>query len=162
VTDADLPARSRVVQDCLRAAGLDSTIRELPDSTRTAADAASALGCDVGAIARSLVFLADDSPLLVMTSGAHRVDTDVVARHLGVQTVKQASAKQVRVVTGQPVGGVAPVGHPQPIRTLIDADLQAHATLWVAGGTPNTVMPLSFDQLVRLTGGQVVTVTPGQ
>ena len=99
--DRDLPERSRIVQQHLRDAGLTAQVRELPDSTRTAAEAASALGCDVGAIASSLLFLADDQPLLVMTSGRHRVDTALLAKNVGADEVRMASAKQVRAVTGQ-------------------------------------------------------------
>ncbi|WP_292698501.1 YbaK/EbsC family protein, partial [Microbacterium sp. 69-10] len=107
-----LPERSQIVQQHLDAAGIASRVRELPESTRTAADAASALDCEVGAIASSLVFIADDQPILVMTSGRHRVDITVLARQLGAQSVAMAPAKVVRNVTGQAIGGVSPVGHP--------------------------------------------------
>jgi len=156
--DQHLPERSRIVQQHLTDAGIVSQVRELPDSTRTAADAASALGCEVGAIASSLLFLADDEPVLVMTSGRHRVDTDILAAELGASTIVMASAKQVRAITGQAIGGVAPVGHPAPIRTVIDTSLNDYETIWAAGGTPHTVMPLTFDQLTALTRGTHVRV----
>ncbi len=156
--DQHLPERSRIVQQHLTEAGIVSQVRELPDSTRTAADAAAALGCEVGAIASSLLFLADDEPVLVMTSGRHRVDTDILAAELGASTIVMASAKQVRAITGQAIGGVAPVGHPAPIRTVIDASLNDYETIWAAGGTPHTVMPLTFDQLTALTRGTHVRV----
>jgi prolyl-tRNA editing enzyme YbaK/EbsC (Cys-tRNA(Pro) deacylase) len=156
--DQHLPERSRIVQQHLTDAGIVSQVRELPDSTRTAADAASALGCEVGAIASSLLFLADDEPVLVMTSGRHRVDTDILAAELGASTIVMASAKQVRAITGQAIGGVAPVGHPVPIRTVIDTSLNDYETIWAAGGTPHTVMPLTFDHLTALTRGTHVRV----
>lgn len=154
----NLPERSRIVQQHLADAGIASQVRGLPDSTRTAADAASALGCAVGAIASSLLFLADDEPVLVMTSGRHRVDTDILAAQLEAATIVMASAKQVRAITGQAIGGVAPVGHPAPIRTVIDTALTDYETIWAAGGTPHTVMPLTFEQLAALTGGSPVRV----
>jgi prolyl-tRNA editing enzyme YbaK/EbsC (Cys-tRNA(Pro) deacylase) len=156
--DPQLPARSQIVQQHLIDAGVNATVRELPDSTRTAAEAAAALGCDVGAIASSLVFLADGEPLLVMTSGGHRVDTGVLAKETGADEVSMASARQVRDITGQAIGGVAPVGHPARVRTLIDEALRSYATVWAAAGTPHTVMPLAFDDLVTLTGGAICRV----
>lgn len=153
-----LPERSRLVRDHLTAAGLDIPIRVLPDSARTAQQAAAALGCEVGAIANSLVFVADDEPLLVMTSGGHRVDTDVLAGSIGAASVSMAPAALVREVTGQAIGGVAPVGHPAPLRTVLDAALQGFPQLWAAAGHPHTVMPLTFAQLRELTGGETVAV----
>ena len=158
VDHEDLPARSRVVQQHLLDAGLDVRVRELPASTRTAAEAAAALGCEVGAIASSLVFMADGLPLLVMTSGRHRVDLALVADQVGAGAIVMATAQQVRDVTGQAIGGVAPVGHPAPVRTVVDEALREHATVWVAGGTPRTIVPLTVDQLVALTDGQELTV----
>jgi prolyl-tRNA editing enzyme YbaK/EbsC (Cys-tRNA(Pro) deacylase) len=157
-TDRGLPARSRIVQQHVTDAGLTALVRELPDSTRTAAAAASALGCEVGAIANSLVFLADGEPLLVMTSGRHRVDTNVLARSAGAGAVAMATAAEVRTATGQAIGGVAPVGHPAPLRTLVDKALRDYDTVWSAAGTPNTVIPLTFDDLVGLTSGEVCQV----
>ncbi len=156
--EGQLPARSQIVQQHLIDAGVTAQVRVLPDSARTAAEAAAALGCDVGAIASSLVFLADGEPLLVMTSGRHRVDTGVLAKEAGADEVVMASAKQVRDVTGQAIGGVAPVGHPAPVRTVIDEALREYPTVWAAGGTPHAVMPLTFDELVLLTGGTVLRV----
>ena len=102
--------------------------------------------------------MADDSPLLVMASGAHRVDTDRVAQLVGALKVRLAPAKAVAKLTGQVVGGVAPVGHPNPIRTLVDSTLEKWDEIWAAGGTPRTVFPLTFAELVRITGGQVCEV----
>lgn len=156
--DQQLPARSRIVQQQMAAAGLTARVRQLPDSARTAAQAADALGCEVGAIASSLVFLADGEPLLVMTSGRHRVDTVLLAANVGALDITMASANEVRRITGQAIGGVAPVGHPAPVRTVIDEALRDTPVLWAAAGTPHTVMPLTFDELVTATGGVPVKV----
>lgn len=137
---------------------MTARVRELPDSTRTAAEAAAALGCEVGAIAGSLLFLADDEPLLVLTSGRHRVQPDVLAEQVGATTIEMATAEQVRAVTGQAIGGVAPVGHPAPVRTVIDLALSDHGTIWAAAGTPRAVVPLTVEQLAALTGGRQVRV----
>ena len=154
----ELPARSRLVAEKLREHGIAGEIRVMPDAASTAALAAAALGVEVGAIANSLVFLADGEPLLVMTSGAHRVDTAALAERLGVERIARASPDQVREATGQAIGGVAPTGHPAPLRTVIDEALAAHPALWAAGGTPHTLFPLTFDELVRLTGAPVLAV----
>ncbi|MFE2108112.1 YbaK/EbsC family protein, partial [Kitasatospora sp. NPDC059463] len=151
--DTSLPSRSRAVADALAEAGLPGEIRVLPDSARTAAEAAAALGCEVGAIANSLVFVCDGAPLLVMTSGAHRVDTAFLARVLGTGPITRASAAQVREATGQAIGGVAPVGHPAPLRTVVDTDLAGYALLWAAAGHPHTVVPMTYEELLKLTGG---------
>ena len=128
-------------------------VRVLPESAPTAAAAAAQLGCEVGAIANSLVFSADGAPLLVMTSGAHRVDTSRVAALVGAAVVSRADAKSVRAWTGQVIGGVGPVGHPAPIRTLVDVWLAKYDVVWAAGGHPHTVFPTSYDELLRITGG---------
>lgn len=155
---AHLPARSRLVHDSLRAAGITGEIVVLPDAASTAALAAAALGIEVGAIANSLVFWSDGEPLLVMTSGAHRVDTAALAARLGRDSIKRATPDQVREATGQAIGGVAPTGHPSSLVTIIDEDLAHFDQIWAAGGTPHTVFPLTYDELVRLTGGTVAKV----
>ena len=154
----DLPSRSRIVHESLRAAGIPGDIIVLPDAASTAALAAAALGVEVGAIANSLVFWSDGEPLLVTTSGAHRVDTAALAERTGRTEIKRASVEQVRSATGQAIGGVAPTGHPSRLATFIDEDLAQYDEIWAAGGTPHTVFPLTFDELVRLTGGTVVAV----
>jgi prolyl-tRNA editing enzyme YbaK/EbsC (Cys-tRNA(Pro) deacylase) len=137
----------------LRDLGVVGSVRELPASAPTATTAAEQLGCEVGAIANSLIFDADDAPLLIMTSGAHRVDTAAVASLLGVAAVRRASPEAVRTWTGQAIGGVGPVGHPAPIRTLVDTWLATYDVIWAAAGHPHTVFPTSFEELVRITGG---------
>jgi prolyl-tRNA editing enzyme YbaK/EbsC (Cys-tRNA(Pro) deacylase) len=134
----------------LRVAG---SVVELPDPAPTAAAAAAQLGCEVGAIANSLVFSADDEPLLVLTSGAHRVDTVQVAEIVEAQNVTRATPDFVRKVTGQPIGGVAPVGHPKPLRTLVDVWLFTFDVVWASAGHPHTVFPTTYDELLRITGG---------
>lgn len=155
---SSLPPRSRLVHDALRAAGIAGEIVVLPDAASTAVLAAEALGVEVGAIANSLVFWSDGEPLLVMTSGAHRVDTTALAARLGRESIRRATPEQVRDATGQAIGGVAPTGHPAPLTTVVDEDLAQYPEIWAAGGTPHTVFPLTFDELVRLTGGTVSKV----
>jgi len=137
----------------LRNLGVAGEVRELPEPAPTAATAAAQLGCEVGAIANSLIFSADGAPLLVMTSGAHRVDTTRVASLVGVSSVGRADARSVRTWTGQAIGGVAPVGHPSPIRTLVDTWLDKYDVIWAAGGHPHTVFPTSYAELIRITNG---------
>lgn len=155
----NLPATSQVVAAALRAAGVEPAIQELPDSARTAADAARALECPVAAIANSLVFVCDDAPLLIMTSGANRVDTDAVAARMGTGPILRAKPDVVRAATGQAIGGVAPVGHPAPITTVVDETLAEQSTIWAAGGTPHTLFPTTYDDLVAMTEGRPLRVT---
>ncbi len=151
------PAVSAVTT-ALRAAGAPGEVRELPSSARTAALAAEQLGVAVGAIANSLVFEAAGAPLLIMTSGAHRVNTAQVARLLGVPALNRADPEFVRRHTGQAIGGVAPVGHPEPIGTLVDIALAAFDVVWAAAGHPSTVFPTTYDELLRITGGTAAEV----
>ncbi|GAA4500336.1 YbaK/EbsC family protein [Actinoallomurus oryzae] len=137
----------------LRELGATGEVRELPEAAPTAVAAAAQLGCEVGAIANSLIFAADGEPLLVLTSGAHRVDTAKVAALIGATKVKRADPEFVRAATGHPIGGVAPVGHPRPVRTLVDKWLAEHEVVWAAAGHPHTIFPTSYDELVRITGG---------
>jgi prolyl-tRNA editing enzyme YbaK/EbsC (Cys-tRNA(Pro) deacylase) len=143
----------QAVQEALSLADARGAIRMLPDAVHTAAAAAAALGVEVGQIANSLIFDADAEPLLVLTSGAHRVDTAKVAALVGATAVRRATPEFVREHTGQPIGGVAPVGHPKPIRTLVDTALAGYDEVWAAGGIPPAVFPTTFDELVRITAG---------
>ncbi|WP_300014901.1 YbaK/EbsC family protein [Pseudonocardia sp.] len=144
------------------AAGADpvrvARLQVLPDAVTTAAAAAAALGVEVGQIANSLVFEmttqgGDGEPLLVLTSGAHRVDTGKVAALLAVQRVRRATPEFVRAATGQAIGGVAPLGHPVPLRTLVDRALEAFDEVWAAAGIPHSVFPSTFAELRAVTGG---------
>jgi prolyl-tRNA editing enzyme YbaK/EbsC (Cys-tRNA(Pro) deacylase) len=144
--------------DVLKSLGVTGEVRELPEPAPTAAAAAKQLGCEAGAIANSLVFAADGAPLLVMTSGAHRVDTGLVASLVGASEVARADARSVREWTGQAIGGVAPVAHPAPIRTLVDNWLSKYDVVWAAAGHPHTVFPTSFEELIRITAGTAADV----
>lgn len=141
------------VRDALENAGLTTEIVILDEAVHTAAAAAAALGVEVGQIANSLIFDADGEPLLVLTSGAHRVDTTKVAASLGVAKLRRATPEFVRRHTGQAIGGVAPLGHPKPVRTLVDVDLERYPVIWAAGGVPRSVFPLTYPDLVRITAG---------
>jgi prolyl-tRNA editing enzyme YbaK/EbsC (Cys-tRNA(Pro) deacylase) len=146
------------VATALRERGCDAEVRELSDSARTAAEAAATLGVDVAQIANSLLFAADGDPVLVLASGGHRVDVDKVAALLGVRAVTRADPDLVRRATGFPIGGVAPVGHPEPLRTLVDTALAGYDVIWAAAGTPHTVFPTTYDELVRVTAGEPADV----
>jgi prolyl-tRNA editing enzyme YbaK/EbsC (Cys-tRNA(Pro) deacylase) len=130
----------------------------LDADVRTAVQAAAALEVTVGAIANSLVFDADGEPLLVLTSGAHRADTAMLAALLPASHVRMADPDFVRSHTGQPIGGVAPVGHPRSIRTLVDDQLRHHPVVWAAAGHPKAVFPTTFEELLALTGGRAAAV----
>lgn len=158
MSTSEFSQRTRIVLESVRDAGLTTVVRELSDSAHTAVDAARLLGCDVGAIASSLLFIADGTPVLVMTSGSHRVNTSTLATALDAADVHMATAKEVRTITGQPIGGVAPTGHAQPIATIVDAALSDYEQVWTAAGTPDTVMPLTFSGLLSLTNGVVETI----
>ena len=130
----------------------------LPDSVHTAALAAEALGCEVGAIANSLLFDADGAPVLILTSGAHRVDTAKVAAELGVTRLGRAKPEFVREHTGQVIGGVSPIAHPAPVPTYIDPWLTKYDEVWAAAGHPSAVFSSTYDELVRLTGATPIDV----
>jgi prolyl-tRNA editing enzyme YbaK/EbsC (Cys-tRNA(Pro) deacylase) len=149
----------QAVQDALVAAGNPGRITILAEGVHTAAAAAAALGIEVGQIANSLIFrTTEDEPLLVLTSGAHRVDTAKVADLVGTAKLKRADADFVRLHTGQVIGGVSPLGHPKPLRTLVDADLARFDEVWAAGGVPQAVFPITYPELVRVTSGTVAEV----
>ncbi len=130
----------------------------LPDAVHTAALAAAALGCEVGAIANSLLFDSDGSPVLILTSGSHRVDTTATARRIGVGTLRRATPEFVRLHTSQVIGGVSPIGHPSPVPTWLDVQLRQYAEIWAAAGHPAAVFSTTYDELLRLTGATEVEV----
>ena len=138
--------------------GAGGDVVVLPDSVHTAALAAAALGCEVGAIANSLLFDADGAPVLILTSGAHRVDTDKVAAAIGVPALRRATPEFVRRHTGQVIGGVSPVGHPAPVPTYVDPWLRRHDVVWAAAGHPAAVFATTTDKLVEMTGGTEIDV----
>ncbi|HUT50475.1 MAG TPA: YbaK/EbsC family protein [Alphaproteobacteria bacterium] len=156
---SELPVSAQRVQDRLIALGFDNQVQEMPETTRSAADAAKACGCTVAQIAKSIVFraAASDRAVLVITSGANRVDEAKVAAALG-ETLAKADADFVRARTGFAIGGVAPIGHVEPPVIFIDRDLTKFEDIWAAAGTPRAVFPLTPDELDRMTGGLVIEV----
>ena len=156
--DEQLHPRAAAVAAVLAVAAPGARVRQLEASTRTAVEAAAALGCEVGAIANSLVFVGDDGPLLVLASGAHRVDLALLATASGSCGLRRATPEEVRNFTGQAIGGVAPVGHPTRLRTVVDEDLRRHRPVWAAAGIPHSVFETSFEQLVEITGGTAARI----
>ena len=147
------------VQEALAKLGLEATVEELPDSTRTAEEAAQAVDCEVGQIAKSLVFRGDltEAPYLVITSGANRVDEKIIS-NLVEEKVELAPPDFVREQTGYAIGGVPPLGHARPIRTFIDEDLLRFERIWAAAGAPRAVFPMDPKRLVEVTAGEVISV----
>jgi prolyl-tRNA editing enzyme YbaK/EbsC (Cys-tRNA(Pro) deacylase) len=141
--------------------GIKGQVHVLSDSARTAQEAATALGIEVGQIASSLIFkLKDGSPLLIITSGRHRVDTDLVARTLGVEKLDRVDADYVKEKSGFSIGGVAPIGWVSPATILIDLALNDYDVVWAAAGHPHAVYPTSFAELVTCTGAREMVVGP--
>ncbi|HLR09567.1 MAG TPA: YbaK/EbsC family protein [Bacillota bacterium] len=147
-------------QEQLKQLGYANQVIELPDSTRTAKEAAEAVGCDVSHIAKSIIFrlASSDKPLLVVASGTNRINEKQIEAYLD-DRLRKADADFVRKRTGYVIGGVPPVGHAEPIRTFIDEDLLQYETIWAASGHPKAVFQLKPDELVAMTDGQVVRVT---
>lgn len=142
------------VREAAAAVGLRPDIREFPEGTRTAADAARAVGCDVGQIVKSLVFVADGEPFLALTSGPNRADTERLSSLMGGRRVRRATAEEARRATGYAIGGTPPFGHPRPLRVLLDRDLLGYDELWVAAGTPHAVFTITPADLVRASGAE--------
>ena len=142
------------VREALAALGIATEIVEFPQGTRTAQDAATAIGTTLGQIVKSLVFLADGRPVLVLTSGRNRVDTAKLARAIGANRIERADADRVRAETGFAIGGVPPVGHATPMETFIDQDLLAYDVIFAAAGTPTAIFPIAPGELMRATGGR--------
>jgi prolyl-tRNA editing enzyme YbaK/EbsC (Cys-tRNA(Pro) deacylase) len=148
------PAVQRVAEALARH-GVEAEIREFAESTRTAAEAAAAIGTTVPRIVKSLVFLADDQPILVLASGGNRVDTGKLERLTG-KTIRRADAERVRAETGFSIGGVPPVGHPGALPVYVDEDLLQYDVVWAAAGTPYAVFPIAPQRLVEISGGTPV------
>ncbi|MEU0584894.1 YbaK/EbsC family protein [Streptomyces sp. NPDC006132] len=147
--------------EALRGLGLEELvgqIRRFPEATRTAAEAAAALGCELSQICKSLIFAADGVPVLVLMDGASRVDVELVRKELGAEKVTRPRADVVRETTGYAIGGVPPFGHRTRTRVLADRSLLAHDTVWAAAGTPYTVFPMAPRDLVGHAGGRLVDV----
>ena len=139
--------------------GVNVEVATFPDGTRTAADAAAAIGCEVGQIVKSLVFIADDAPVLALTSGANRVDETKLAAELASTTVRKADAAEVRDATGYAIGGTPPFGHDTPITVVCDRDLTGYEQVWAAAGTPTTVFALTPQTLLEVTGAKVLDLS---
>ena len=154
-----LSASSQKVQDALKEYQVSSEVIELPASTRTAVEAAEAVGCQIGQIVKSLIFMEKETglPLLVLASGSNRVNEKLI-KSLVAGPVKMANADFVREHTGYVIGGVPPIGHKEKIRTIVDEDLLKFPFLWAAAGTPHSVFQISPDDLVRITEGRVVNI----
>jgi prolyl-tRNA editing enzyme YbaK/EbsC (Cys-tRNA(Pro) deacylase) len=133
-------------------------VRELPESAHSSAEAAAALGVDVGQIAKTLVFVADSTPVLVVLRGADRVDPARLGAHLGAARVRRADADTVRQATGFPIGGVSPIAHADGLRVIVDQALADYPVLWAAAGTPRAVFPTSFTELLVTSGGEAADV----
>lgn len=146
------------VADTLISRGHHGVVVSSPEGTHTAADAAAALGVEVGAIVKSMVFLLDDEPVLLLVSGAHNVHLERTGERLG-GTLMRAPLDTAKHATGQPIGGIAPVGHPTNLDTFIDQDLAGYAEVWAAAGHTNTIFRSTFTELVRITAGLAIDVT---
>jgi prolyl-tRNA editing enzyme YbaK/EbsC (Cys-tRNA(Pro) deacylase) len=147
------------VQEVLRILGFDCKVIEFQDSTRTSAEAAARVGCQIGQIVKSLIFRGQVSgkPVLVLTSGANRVDESHISRYAG-ESIGRADAEFVRTTTGFAIGGVPPVGHVQSLETYLDEDLLQYENIWAAAGTPNAVFELTPAALLNISGGKVIRV----
>ena len=144
------------VQEALRRAGSAAEVVELPASTRTSAEAAAAIGVEVGQIAKSLVFMVDGEPVVAVLSGVDRLDVEKLRQLRGAARVERPDADGVRSATGFPIGGVSPVGHDAPV--LVDRGLAVHDVIWAAAGAPNAVYPTTFEELVATSGGDACDV----
>ena len=155
---ASEPAAVIRFKEAHSAAGGGGRVVILPDSVHTAVLAAEALGCEVGAIANSLLFDAAGAPVLILTSGSHRVDTDKVAAAIGVASLRRAKPEFVRTHTGQVIGGVSPIAHPAPIRSFLDPWLRQYDEIWAAAGHPAAVFSTTYDELLAMTGATEIEV----
>jgi len=152
-----LPDASQKVQNYLDQFGLNLNVREFPDSTRTAQEAADAVGCELGQIVKSLVFRSGENPLLFLVSGKNQLNVKKVSRELGIP-IEKADAQFVRDATGYAIGGVPPVAHANPMHVYIDQDLMGYQEVWAAAGTPHAVFRISSSDLPRITSGRIITV----
>ena len=154
-----LSPSAQKIQDLLNSLGYSYTVIEHAESTRTAQEAADRAGCELGQIVKSLIFMGKESkkPILVLTSGANRVDEKLISQYAG-ESIGRADANFVRDVTGFAIGGVPPIGHAQKMETYLDEDFLQYQTIWAAAGTPNAIFELKTDDLQKMTGGKVVKI----
>jgi Cys-tRNA(Pro) deacylase len=147
--------------DAAKALGVEPEVRRFPEGTKTAEDAARAIGCDVAQIVKSLVFLADGRAVLALTSGRHRVDTGKLAVVAGATEVRRANSDEARAATGFAVGGTPPFGHPSRVPTYVDPSLLDHEEIWAGAGTPDAVFPIAPERLVALAGASMADFVEG-
>ena len=150
-----MPSAIERLEEAAAAQGLSLAIQRFPQGTKTAADAARAIGCEIGQIVKSLVFMADGSPLLALTSGSNRADPSRLAALSGATEVRRATAEEARAATGYSIGGTPPFGHPRDLNVFVDPDLLSYDVVWAAAGTPDSVFPILPDELLRTTRGRV-------
>jgi prolyl-tRNA editing enzyme YbaK/EbsC (Cys-tRNA(Pro) deacylase) len=150
-----VPGASDRFLQAARAAGLEPNVRRFAEGTKTADAAARAVGCEVGQIVKSLVFMADGTAILALTSGANRADPGRLAALVGAGQVRRADPEEARRATGFAIGGTPPIGHPRPLTVLMDRDLLGYEELWAAAGTPDAVFPIAPEELLRVTGARV-------
>lgn len=158
MTEADLHPNAARVAEAAARSGLVLRIERFPAGTRTAADAARAVGCDVAQIVKSLVFMADGTPVLALVSGADRVDAARLAAALGAGEIRRANGDEARAATGFAIGGIPPFGHPRPLEVLIDASLLRHEVVWAAAGLPDAVFAVAPAQLRAVAGARVASI----
>jgi len=151
--------QAKKVKKFLERFGIENEVREFSETTKTAADAAKALNCEIGQIAKSIIFkgILSNEPVLVIASGGNRIDEKIISEHLG-EGIEKADADFVRQKTGFAIGGVSPFGHRQKIQTFIDEDLLSYPLIWAAAGSHNAVFPLAPEELIKITGGKVIRV----
>jgi Cys-tRNA(Pro) deacylase len=152
--DRGIPDTSRRVIAAGAALGVDVDVHVFPEGTKTSADAAAAIGCELSAIVKSLVFVVDDEPVIALLPGDLRLDTAKLAAAVGGSEARRAGLDEAREATGYAAGGTPPFGHPRPLTVLADQRLRRHDILWAAAGTPTTVFPLSLDDLIRASGAR--------
>jgi prolyl-tRNA editing enzyme YbaK/EbsC (Cys-tRNA(Pro) deacylase) len=150
-----MSSASERFEEAARAAGLSLEIERFPQGTKTAADAAQAIGCEIGQIVKSLVFMADGRPFLALTSGSNRADPELLAGLVGSIEVRRANPDEAREATGYAIGGTPPLGHPSRLLVLVDRDLLSYEVVWAAAGTPDSVFPITPRELLRTTNAQV-------
>jgi Cys-tRNA(Pro) deacylase len=156
-----LPANARAVREAAAELGLTIDVVSYPDGTRTAADAAAAIGCEVAQIVKSLIFVAGDTVTVALVSGANQLDERKLSAVAGTGKARRADADQVRAATGFPIGGVPPFGHPRPLPVFLDRELLHHDVVWAAAGTPHTVFAVSPQDLLRVTGAATADLKRG-
>ena len=149
------------VTEAASTAGLRIHVDRFPEGTRTAQDAARAVGCDVAQIVKSLVFMADGRPVVALVSGSNRVDLERLAATLGAEAVRRADGDEARAATGFAIGGVPPFGHADPVTVVVGRDLMAHGSVWAAAGLPDAVFEIAPSDLVRASGGAVADIAEG-